>query len=214
MKNRVEEILCQYLKIDPQRASYVHERLAKYAFGDDPFLFDEVRDMALLERIERAVRELVEASDVCNLTQAAGDTLSRNLLWGPHMERVENGLLFPDAEMKQYVEKVGKPAASAFHGLRDHAETILLGVNSTKREIRTSDRSRKALSRMNLRGIQLVDAARDIWEAETGKNAPEKALNPATAFGKYLSELFDAFEVGGDPKAAFRAWVQQREGAL
>jgi hypothetical protein len=62
---------------------------------------------------------------------------------------------------------------------------------------------------MNLIGIQLVEAARFVWELSGANTAPTKDLNTASAFGAFLADLFEACEVQGDVRSAFRAWAKE-----
>lgn len=52
-----------------------------------------------------------------------------------------------------------------------------------------------------------VEALRSVWWRNTGRDAPVKALNPASEFASYLRDGFDYLKVDANPVAAFRRWV-------
>jgi len=190
MTDPVEDVVQRHLGLDGEAAYRVADSICKLGIGDDPFLYDAKRDAENLERIARALLELAAALDVDAMTQAAQDTLSRALLVGQ-----------------------GRPAAAALHEIAAHADAIRRGVRAAHDEIRRSEHARKALSRVNLRGVQMVAVARDEWERFTGRPAPLRALNVWAPFGKFLCDLFEAAEIEGDPRAAFRAWARQHAPA-
>lgn len=184
MSDPVADVVRRHLGLDGEAACRVADSICKLGIGDDPFLYDAHRDAANLERIARAVHELSAALDVDAMTQAAQDTLSRALVIGRNSS-----------------------AAAALHEIAEHADSIRRGVWAAHDEIRRDNTLRKGVSRMNLRGVQMVAVARDEWERFTGEPAPARALNLSAPFGKFLSDLFDAAEIEGDPRAAFRAWA-------
>jgi len=70
-----------------------------------------------------------------------------------------------------------------------------------------------AMSRLPDRGntnweaVFAVDALRVVWWQNTGREAPSKALNPASEFASFLRDGFRYLEVEANPIAAFRRWV-------
>ena len=56
--------------------------------------------------------------------------------------------------------------------------------------------------------VHAIDALRILWWRNTGraKEAPSKALNPASRFAAYLRDGFEHLEIKADPLSAFRRW--------
>lgn len=204
------EVVMQHLDLSEDAAAIWVDYIAKLTFGNDPSIYDLKRDVENLESLERSLNAVMAALDVYSMTQAAQDALGLRLIWGPFADELieksgQKSENFSE-EFFSYPEKTGRNAAAALQALEDNIAAIRDAIKSTKRQIENSSRSRIGTGRINFKGIQLVNSARDVWRLSTGKDAPNKALNPASKFGKFLSDLFDAYEIGGDPRAAFRAW--------
>ena len=82
-------------------------------------------------------------------------------------------------------------------------EMLEIGIRVGKDEIRRGDPS----GRYNWQAINLINWCRKIWSVRTGVNAP-KSLNPASPFGKFVEDVFDASGVDANPQAAMAAWKQ------
>lgn len=207
----VIQVIMQHLNLNAAAAEVWADYIAKLTFGNEPSVFDLKRDLEALDNLERALKALVSALQPGTMTQAASDTLGFRMIWGPHTETLreksgERAETF-DPEVLSYPGRVGQKVALSLGELEEHATAIRAAIQASKREIKLSGRARIGASRINFTGVQLVNSVRDVWQLETGEEAPRRALNPGSRFGKFLSEMFDAFEVDGDPRAAFRAWV-------
>jgi hypothetical protein len=62
---------------------------------------------------------------------------------------------------------------------------------------------------INWEAVNAVDQLRGFWESwgEPRREAPRRALNPASPFADYLRDAFEFFEISGDPISAFKRWV-------
>ncbi|EDM71519.1 hypothetical protein RAZWK3B_19241 [Roseobacter sp. AzwK-3b] len=97
------------------------------------------------------------------------------------------------------------------HGLGsflENANSLCADARNAREFVNTSELTRDKVSRMNEPAIKLVDYSRGIWKAQTGSPAPRKYPNPASRFGKFLSDLFEKLEIEGNPQSAFRAWAK------
>lgn len=94
--------------------------------------------------------------------------------------------------------------------LEERGDAIRAAIGRTIAEIETSALAKVAASKINERGIALVDASRFIWQLATETQAPSKDLNPASSFGDFLADVFEVCGVPGDPRSAFRAWARER----
>ena len=205
------DVIMRHLNLNEDQAYVWVDYIAKLTYGDDPRIFDLKRDVENLENLDRALNAVLAALDFSAMTQAARDTLGFRMIWGPLSDELiarsgQKSETFSE-EFHSYPERVGKKAIGALQALEDNIQPIRDAIQSTKRHIEKSSRARKGTGRINFKGIQLVNSARDVWRLSTGNEAPSKALNPASRFGKFLCDLFEAFEIEGDPRAAFRAWA-------
>ncbi|MBL4873578.1 MAG: hypothetical protein JKY41_09340 [Rhodobacteraceae bacterium] len=113
-----------------------------------------------------------------------------------------------EGSLIDYIEKQGKPQKAAIEMLPNYVPELNNAITKTKEDILASPRTRKSPSQINLGGVQCVEAARIVWEENTGKKPPSKGLNAGSAFGKFLADLFEAYEIEVELKSAFRAWAR------
>lgn len=55
--------------------------------------------------------------------------------------------------------------------------------------------------------IHAVDGLRILWWRNIRKDAPRRALNPASRFANYLRDGFDFLEIKANAEAAFKRWA-------
>lgn len=205
------DVIMRHLGLNENQAYHWVDYIAKLTYGQDPQIYDLKKDLQNLESLDRALNAVLAAVDISAMTQAARNALSIRMLFGPYYGELvdrsghEAGRI--SAECRLYSEHSGRKATDALIALEDSASAIRDAIQSTKRYIEQSPLSKKGTERINFMGIQLVNSAREVWRLSTGRDAPAKALNPASKFGRFLCDLFDAFEVEGDPRAAFRTWA-------
>jgi hypothetical protein len=176
-------------------------------------VYDQPKDLEALNRLDAAVSEIEQLYDF-GLTQAAREKLGARMVHGPHYDGLKQGEITgvdSDAgrELLAYHSETGQQVASALSSVVEFSTAIREAIAKTKSEIMVSELSRKSTARMNLVGIQLVEAARFVWELSGANKAPTKDLNTASAFGAFLADIFEACEVQGDVRSAFRAWAKE-----
>lgn len=206
MTDPIIEVLKEHLGIDDERAKLFKTMIdGNQKDSRHLGLFDLKRDVEALEHMERALKELTRVLDTDTLTPSARELLLLELnhrlnpeaqkfnskdplvsLFTQHFD-VERGLL-ELSDLKQKIEII--------HGT----------IGSIKSVVFLSSKSRKGISRMNTRAINLVGMSKIIWLLSQKKQPPAKELNPATPLGEFLYDLFEACGVKGDPKASYRAW--------
>jgi hypothetical protein len=195
---------------DPHRLAGV---LMDRAFLQKWAVYDQPKDLEALSRLDAAVSE-IERLYYFGLTQAASDNLGARMVHGPHYDGLIQGeisLVDSDGgrDLLAYHSETGQRVASALSSVEEFSAAIREAIAKTKADILKSERARKSTARMNLIGIQLVEAARFVWELSGANTAPTKDLNTASAFGAFLADLFEACEVQGDVRSAFRAWAKE-----
>ncbi|PHR03893.1 MAG: hypothetical protein COB29_12995 [Sulfitobacter sp.] len=194
----------------PHRLGHV---LLDRAFLQKWAVYDQPKDLEALNRLDAAVSE-IERLYYFGLTQAASDNLGARMVHGPHYDGLMQGeitLVDSDAgrDLLAYHSETGQQVASALSSVEEFSAAIREAIAKTKDDIKVSERARKSTARMNLVGIQLVEAARFVWELSGANKAPTKDLNTASAFGAFLADVFEACEVQGDVRSAFRAWAKE-----
>ncbi len=111
--------------------------------------------------------------------------------------------------LADFSEAERKRLGSVVFALTHEKEKLLDGINAMRLSLNENNpmvrRSTKAL---NIEAIRIVEGAVGVWSAYQDSPPPKRALNPATKFGKFLGDLFEACHISGDPKSAFRAWAQ------
>lgn len=204
------DAVMRHLGLNEDQAYHWVDYIAKFTYGEDPHLFDLKRDIENLESLDRALVSALAALDGEAMTQSAQEAFQLRMHFGPHLAELMAGSGQPahnfSEEFHQYPKEVGLKVTGALRALQDEFQNIRRAIHDTKRDIESSSRSKIGVSRINIRGVQLVYSAREVWRLSTGEEAPRKSLNPTSRFGKFLSDLFEAFEIDGDPRSAFRAW--------
>jgi len=102
-------------------------------------------------------------------------------------------------------QKVGlnREAMAAAENLDKMVRLIGPGIAKATQEAEIGVAKR---SDWNFEAASLVEECRNIWERRTGKIAPTRP-NAATRFGRFLSDVLEAFEVQATPDTAMRAWL-------
>lgn len=109
----------------------------------------------------------------------------------------------------EYSEEDGKRLAGAVLALTQERVRLLAGIDAARRDLdEPHPLIRRSLKTINLEAIQVTDGAVQVWAKYHYRPPPKKALNPASAFGLFVCDLFDACGLEADPKAAFRTWAQ------
>jgi len=56
--------------------------------------------------------------------------------------------------------------------------------------------------------VLVIEVCRFAWLYCTGGASPPNSLNPASPFGRFVEDIFDATGVDGDPRSAMNAWLR------
>jgi hypothetical protein len=145
------------------------------------------------------------------LTQAAQEDLQERLTFGSYLDAVRGGELTTESKVAAFAANEGNVARRTLLGMKPIIPVIRGAISGCRAEVQTSRKARRSVTKINLREIQVVHAARIVWKMATGKEAPPRRLNPASAFGLFLAEVFDACGVAGSPRAAFQAWAKEQQ---
>ncbi len=206
--NRRERVKAVVRKHLPPKGGFqfdtdIDSRIFDAPSRSSPF-FDQVRDPVELRRLRTALTDIQHSFGPEGLTGRAKNELGDHILYGRFVGDVDSS----DAECVAFVRDTGQPAAHALKELLRAIPVFLRAIDSAGREIDRSAATRSRTGRMNNEGIMIVAAAREVWEDYHKRQAPRRDLNPATPFGRFLADLFDAMETDQDPRSAFRAWAK------
>lgn len=214
MDDAIAGVMQRHLNVSPAVARFRARGFLEMAFDDDPYLFDKTRDLDNLDRLSRALGEAIVALKPDAMTQAARRDLEGAAIYRAHERFLKQDVAYWDMD-RTPGGLTGDAALACLRDLDALAElaTAVRGaIRLTKQVVEDSDRARPSLARLNLRGVQVVEVARRIWATDSGTPAPSGSdLNVAGPFGAFLSDLFEACGIEGDPRAAFRAWSRERE---
>ncbi|MCF6304461.1 MAG: hypothetical protein L3J33_03735 [Rhodobacteraceae bacterium] len=215
IREDVETVISIHISSDSGLVSHFASELLDRAFLQEWWVYDKPKDLLALEGISSAISKINQLYTF-GLTATASETLQFRLAYGPYFDSVHNEDEIPlDSDerrrVEQYIEEEGANVSLAIADFLELSNLIIDSIASTKAEIEKSPNSRKSTAKINLVGIQLVEAARFIWKKAKGNDAPAIDLNTASAFGKFLADIFDACKVEGDARSAFRAWAKETE---
>ncbi len=207
-------------------ANYVF-RFEQLALYQKPHVYHKTADIAALEDIARTSIKLERLLSGDALTLAAKSRLNARIHYGHYADDMpcddpealrehlfEAGIADGsdprgDGGLRDYMDETGIPLHESIVGFLKQASALENAVSLTKRDIKVSLSAVRSPIRLNLDAIQCVEAARIIWNECHEKSAPEKALNPASPFGKFLSALFVVYEINASPKSAFGTWAKR-----
>ena len=144
----------KHLDLNEGEAYYWVDYIAKFTFREDPLTFDLKRDV---ENLDRALKKVLATLKFSAMTQAARDTLSFRMIWGPHTEeliaRSGQKLETFSKDFLSYSENIGRKARDSLQALEDNISTIQGSIRSTKSHIEKSVRAKKSTGRINFKGI-------------------------------------------------------------
>jgi hypothetical protein len=200
--------LCSNAQVDP---SQLAKTLLQQAFLRDWEVYDRAHDAGALDRLDRAFKEIQWFLDG-RLTEAAAEELSESLTFGPYLKAVRGGELTTESKVADYAANEGDLARRTLLGMKPIIPVIRDAISGCRAEVQTSKKTRRSAEKINLRGVQVVWAARYVWKIATGKEAPRRGFNDASPFGLFLAEVFRVCKVPGKPRPAFNAWVKENGG--
>ena len=182
------EVIERHTGASGDQAAWWAERLISHGIMNGFRVYSRSKDIEALQRLEKAFRQIdIILSDDSPLSEPAHLRLFMEI-W--HDD--------------------GRDAYSALLTISENGRKLKSAIKRTISEIEISPKAKASASKINERGIAMVDAARFIWKLATDVDAPAKDLNPASRFGAFLADIFDVCEIPGDPRSAFRAWVRER----
>lgn len=183
----LSEVAEKHFKISGDEAAGVGETIwVLWGSASNPFI-DGPRDLAALERLNRALVETQNAISDDSMTGTTHFMLMAKLSEIDGNGRsLENSVSFFEERISQYRK----------------------AIDETRAEIKKSPFTRKSLKKINIEAIILVNACHFICEMR-GFPVPLLDLNPASPFAYFLADVFQACNVIASPRAAFKAWVRE-----
>lgn len=167
-------------------------------------VFEGPKDVSALKRLDAALSEAGRAWRDAGMTMAASNALIQHLHFGPYLANYYKN---PE-EALAYAGEHGSGHAEAFIRITE-VGPFREAIAETIRQIEDDPRTKRSLSVVNVDAIKLVESCRYMWAVITKRLAPEKDLNPASKFAKFLTDVMEVYKVGGSPRSAFLAWARE-----
>lgn len=92
-------------------------------------------------------------------------------------------------------------------------ELVQLALVDLRTRAKAAVRETRDAGRLNWAAVRAVGALQALWERETGKPGPQKALNPSSRFANFLRSGFEYLNLQADVRSAFNAWKRWAESA-
>lgn len=210
VRNRVFEIAKDQLNADEENAENYAEMILESAFVNGRSFFHKSADLNALDDLEKVITKLAYQLNN-SLTSEARQTLTMHVLYGAALDTLHDGNKVDKVRANEYRETTGAAINRAINKFVGSTGEIRRAIHLTKKQIETSSLAKQSPAKINVHGINLVDVSRQVWAMAHKREAPSSDLNIATAFGHFLSNLFDACGIEGDPRSAFRAWVREED---
>lgn len=200
------KLINRHFTVDKERAEWLADRLMSHGIlnGYQYNAFDRPKDIAALERVDKALLEIQRATSEAALTDAAQQQLLAAILTGPFDKE-------PDEVRQEYMKTIGRENFAHLHSLLYDISTFRDAVRRAIETIRTDSKAKRSLRLVNAEGIGLVQGCRYVWFEATGKIGPYRDLNPASKFAAFLGDAMNVCEIRGDPRSAFLAWTRIRD---
>ncbi|MCB5200244.1 hypothetical protein LGQ03_13420 [Loktanella sp. TSTF-M6] len=208
------QVISKHTQAEGAEAGWWASRIHSHAFMFGYEVYSRSKDINALVTLDRAVRDIQKVLDDDAMTSLAfkqllselGIIYEEEILKHRHIETVRDG----DEDSLSNAGGDFTHDMRLLYLLEERANSIRTGIKRTISFIEESPLERVSASKINERGISLVDAARFMWCLATDKEAPSKDLNPASKFGEFLADVFAAIGETTDPRSTFRAWARER----
>lgn len=194
----ISEAFTQHFGFDSAKADEMEEWFCSSAFGNPTPFFARSRDVESIETVEQAIktinRFLRDGSD------EAQEIFRQEILRLDIKQRANSSASVGDSWKP--------PTHDGWIATRDQLETWEAAASAAISHIKQSKMAVRAKGRVNAEAIIIVDRARLAWNEWSATPAPQKELNEATKFGRYLADILHACGCEADPRSAFRAWAR------
>ncbi len=192
----LEDVFRKHLHISQSEADLAADWFASSAWGNPTGFYHRSADMKDLIDLRNAVSAMLRF-DVHG-SEEVQELLRLNMIQLDIETDTENAT--------GAAEKWRPKSHDSFVSSKQFTTRWQKAIDTTIRTVEQSSLTVRSRRRVNVEGVNIVDRARLLWERKLGSPAPARGLNVATAFGKYLFDLFEACECEGDPRSAFHAW--------
>ena len=130
-------------------------------------------------------------------------------------DRIYDVLMFDAWERSKGFEEDNSPGhfeISPYHALMVMFELNTLLAPSIRAAKSAVPAGRHRSGKIKWDAVAAIGACRTSWWRCTGKDAPV-SLNPASPFGRFVKDIFDAMDIDGKPRSAMDAWrrVQSKD---
>ena len=174
--------------------------LCNVVYSTDYVLYDGPKDLAALDRITLGLANL-DQNVLHQMSGAAHELL---------LMRLRVGTDDDVTSMREFVSQIDGRYIRAFSEINSLASEIRTIVDAVRKEIETSDKTRRTLQTVKMERLQVVEHAVDFWKRFSKRDVPTTDIKPAQPFTKFLADLLLCFELDSSPEKAFSAWLKQQ----
>lgn len=212
-KSEIAAALMRQFQLDHDKADGLALSLIQLSEEAWP-VFHYAKDRDSLEELERAVKTIARILKE-DLSEIAVGALNEHLIFGDSIDAIARRNADSDEEamlstvLHLHQLKSPDPKRLAISAVADDASDIIAAIHRTKLEVLGPAARGKKGQLPNLRGIQAVEAARNVWELAGKRPAPTRELTPGSPFEVFLSMVFNVLEVPGSAASSFKAWVRE-----
>lgn len=209
-------VIAKHTGVEGAGAAWFADRLHSHGVMNGYRVYSRAKDIEALRELDVAIAKIQRLiGDDGPLTSLAYERLFMELFHGGHGSNLSREGVEADSEqgkaLLNHIEEKGRSDSDFIFMVEERGDAIRAAIKRTVVEVESSPMTRVSATKINESEIALVDAARFIWQLATDTDAPAKDLNLASPFGEFLADVFEVYEMAGEPRSAFRAWARECE---
>lgn len=203
-------IISKHLDASERDAAGLAEGLISHGLLNTYQVFGKARDIAAMKRVRAALIEVNRAMSEVSMGQRAQDTIHQAIIFGPFFDKVmTEDHSFSTDEFEAFLNKTGQQDLAALTRIECESDRFISAIDVAIRHVEQSPHTRQSATRINTQAVGIVSASVFIWQL-AGKKPP-KALNESSPFANFLADIFETLELDATPRAAFNAWIRERD---
>lgn len=172
-----------------------------------PYVYDKSHDVRAIDRLDRAIAELVASLEKANFS---------NFGWIEAQANIQQGNFYETGDIKktnEYIESMGLPLTRALNTIHSNERVLRRSLRNARRIVSESANSKRTLSNVNTQAIAIAGFAAKTWRQQKRIEPPSEA-RIERPFGRFIQDLMDATETDGDARSAYRAYRENQSAIL